>query len=225
MRTVKGKQVYDSLEELLDPRHTAVLVVDMQRDGYDPQGYFARIGANVELVRAIVPKLADFLGEARRAGVQVVYVNQVCLREGRSDSPAWLHLKLRAYKLIPPALGPEDDYMVEGTEGQQVIDDLRPQQGDLLVEKTRASGFVNTHLDRLLRANGIETVVITGESSYGCVLNTVMDASCYDYYTIVAEDLVIGPNEQFHEAALMLMRPRYLCTASEEIMRVWNRQR
>jgi nicotinamidase-related amidase len=90
------------------------------------------------------------------------------------------------------------------------------------VEKSRASGFVNTPLDLILRSNGIRTVVVTGESSYGCVLNTVMDASCYDYYTVVVEDLIAGPNQDLHEAALKLMRPRHDVLKSAEILEVWG---
>lgn len=225
MKTIKGKQVYENYEEMLDPQHTAVLVIDMQKEGVDPNGYFGRKGADVSIVARIVPPLAEFLTAARSAGVKVVYVNQITLLDGKGDSPAWLHLKEHAYKLVPPALGLEDDYMMQGTEGQRVVPELAPEPEDLVVEKNRASGFVNTPLNLLLRSNGVETVVITGESSYGCALNTLMDATCYDYYTVVTEDLIAGPNKALHEAALQLIRARYDCLCSSEIVRIWQERR
>lgn len=222
MKNIKGKAIYSSYSEMLSPEHTAVLVVDMQNEGIDPHGYFGRIGADVGAVARIVVPLGRFLAASRKAGVRVVYVVQTTLRDGKGDSPAWLHLKERAYKLVPPAMGLADDYMVLGTEGQQVIEEIRPSPSDTIVEKSRASGFVNTPLDLILRSNGIRTVVVTGESSYGCVLNTVMDASCYDYYTVVVEDLIAGPNQDLHEAALKLMRPRHDVLKSAEILEVWG---
>lgn len=223
MKNIKGKQVYSNYEEILSPKHTAVLIIDMQKEGIDPNGYFARKGANVSIVAGIVPSLAFFIKKARSVGTKVIYVNQITLRDGRGDSPAWLHLKEYAYKLIPPATGLEDDYMIEGTEGQKVIEEIAPEPSDIIVEKSRASGFLNTPLNLILRSNGIETVVITGESSYGCVLNTLMDASCYDYYTIVAEDLIAGPNKELHEMALKLIKPRYDCLKSTEILKIWGK--
>lgn len=220
---IKGKLVFESYYEILNPSHTAVLVVDMQKDGCVPNGYFGRKGANVNLVASIIPGLAKFLDIARSKLVKIIYVNQLTLRNGLSDSPAWLYLKKYAYKLIPPALGLEDDYMVEGTEGQKIVDELTPKEGDIVIEKSRASGFINTPLNMMLRSNGIQTVVVTGESSYGCVLNTLMDASCYDYYTVVVKDLVIGPNEELHQLAMKLIQARYSCLTSSEIIEEWNK--
>jgi len=220
---IKGKLVFDNYYEMLNPSHTAILVIDMQKDGCDPNGYFGRKGANVGLVASIIPNLAKFLDLARSQKVKVIYVNQITLKNGLSDSPAWLYLKKYAYKLIPPADKPEDDYMIEETEGQKVVEDLTPKTGDIIVEKSRASGFINTSLNLILHSNGIQTLVITGESSYGCVLNTLMDASCYDYYTVVARDLIIGPNEELHQLAMRLIQARYICLASGEIINEWNK--
>jgi nicotinamidase-related amidase len=224
MKIIKGKPVFENYSEMLDPRHTAVLVIDMQKEGIAPKGYFGRKGANVQLVAAIVPPLAAFLRAARDAGAKVVYVNQTTLREGKGDSPAWLHLKEHSYKLVPPAMGLEDDYMIQGTEGQQVIPDLAPGPNDIVVEKGRASAFIHTSLNLILGSNGIESLVITGESSYGCALNTLMDATCYDYYTVVAQDLIAGPNQRLHEIALELIRARYDCLPSSHITKIWRKE-
>ena len=114
MKIIKGKEVFENYQEMLNPKHTALLIVDMQKEGYDPEGYFGRIGADVSMVASIVPRLAGFINEARKVKAKVIYANQITLRDGRGDSPAWLHLKEHAYKLVPPAIGLKDDYMIEG---------------------------------------------------------------------------------------------------------------
>ncbi|MGQ9629319.1 MAG: cysteine hydrolase family protein [bacterium] len=223
MNVIKGKQVFENLSEMVEPKHTAVLVIDMQNEACIQKGYFAKIGADLSSVGAIVSPLAKFLKSARRAGVKVVYLQQTTLKDGLGDSPGWLHLKEVAYKLKPPATGPEDDYMIEGSWGHEIVEELKPKESDIVVRKYRASGFVNTPLNSVLRSNGIETVVVTGTSSYGCVLNTVMDASCYDYYTIVVRDLVAGPNRELHDLSLKLMGSRFDCVESEAIMKEWEK--
>ena len=223
MEIIKGKEVYSELDELVRREHAAVLIIDMQKDGIAEEGYFAkRMGADVSPVKEIVASLAEFLRQARSAQVPVVHVFQSCRLDGKSDSPAWLHFKRHAYKLTPPATGPDDDFMIKGRWGYEVIPELAPREGELVIDKPRASAFISTPLDTMLRANGIETVIVTGESSYGCLLNSVMDAACMDYYTIVVEDLVAGPNKVLHEMALELMRKRYHCYKSSEIVEVWR---
>ena len=223
MELIKGKQVYSTLEELVQRQHTAVMVIDMQKEGVSEEGYFARrLGADLSLVKDIVEPLADFVEQARAAGVAVVHVFQTCRQDGKSDSPAWLHFKRHTYKLTPPATEPGDDFMVEGTWGYEAVPELAPREGELVIDKTRASAFINTSADALLRANGIETVIMTGESSYGCLLNSVMDASCMDYYVVVASDLVAGPSSKLHEVAMELMSKRFCCHGSSEIVSAWR---
>ena len=112
--------------------------------------------------------------------------------------------------------------MIEGTWGHEVIPQLAPKQGELVIQKYRASAFINTTLDAMLKANGIDSLIFTGESSYGCLLNSVMDAACLDYYTVVVKDLVAGPNKKLHEMAVELMGRRHHCHESSEILAAWR---
>ena len=70
---IDGKQVFDSLEELVDPRHTALVVVDMQRDFCAPGGAFDSIGVDISMYPPMVPRLARLIEGARAAGVLVIY--------------------------------------------------------------------------------------------------------------------------------------------------------
>jgi nicotinamidase-related amidase len=220
MQILKGKEVYDNIFEIINPEHTAVLVIDMQNDLCQPDGYFGRRGSDISITRGIVLPLAKFLEEARSVGVKIIYLQQSTPPNAVGDSPAWLRFKQIAYGLKP---GEKDDYMVEGTRGYEWVEELKPREGDIIVKKTHATGFVNTPLDLILRSNGIKSLVITGAASYGCVLNTVMDASCYDYYIVLVKDLLAGPNRELHEAALKIMGRRYDCVESAAILAEWAR--
>lgn len=220
MLTLKGKLVYSTLEELVDPKHTALLVIDMCNEPTHQEGYFARKGANLSAVAAIVEPIAEMLDAARRAGTLVVHVQQANLPEGRTDSPAWLRLKNIAYKFSEQD-GPNDDYCIDGTWGAEINAKLTPKHGDVIVRKQHASAFIGTNLDMVLRSSRIETVVIVGTSSYGCVLNTAMDASCFDYYSVIVEDLIAGPNAKLHAAALDILRSRHDMAQRDDILRIW----
>lgn len=76
MLTLKGKKVYNKLSELVDPAHTAILVIDMCNEPTHQKGYFARKGANLSAVAEIVNPIADFLKVARESGVLVIHVQQ-----------------------------------------------------------------------------------------------------------------------------------------------------
>lgn len=221
MLTLKGKTVLTELSELVSPGHTAVLAIDMCNEPTHQKGYFARKGADLSAVAAIVEPIRDALCAARSAGVLVVHVQQSNLPGGRSDSPAWLRLKNIAYRFSEDD-GADDDYCVEGTWGAEIHQDLEPQHDDVVVKKQHASGFIGTNLDMILRSSRIQTVVVTGTSTYGCVLNTVMDASCLDYYVVVVEDLVTGPNKALHDAAMAIMRSRHDLATSQEVLAAWS---
>jgi len=113
-------------------------------------------------------------------------------------------------------------YTVEGTEGQQIIPELAPKPGDVVVRKYRSSGFWGTNLDMLLRSNGIKSIVITGATTEGCVESTARDGLFNDYYVIVPEDCVASDDPAQHDASLLLMRHRFDVVPSSEILEMWS---
>ena len=89
------------------------------------------------------------------------------------------------------------------------------------MRKWRSSGFWGTNLDMILRSNGIETVVMTGCTTEGCVESTARDAMFNDYYVVIAEDCVGSDDRQQHDASLLLMRHRFDVAQSPEISATW----
>ena len=210
MKEYYGKRFFETDAELLDPRHTAFIVVDLQNDMVHPEGVF---GPNP--IERIVPSAAQLVDEAHSRGVLVTWLRNTVLPGGRSDSPAWLSYRSRH--------GVTLDYTVKGTWGHALLDGLAPGPDDVLVDKHRSSGFVGTDLDTILRSNGIETVVVCGCMTEGCVESTVRHAAFLDYYPVVVEDVVASNTPALHDASLTVMRSQFRVLSASEIVASWPR--
>lgn len=217
MKRINGVPVYDGLGEILDPRHTALLVVDVQNDMCRSDGWMARQGRDVGAIQAAVPRIAQLVAAARECGVTVVLIEQTTLSDNASDSPAWLYFKTRDGRR-------RTDYTLDGSWGQQTLEEIGRAPGDLVVRKHRPSAFHATTLDLLLRARGVESVAVCGTITQGCVQATVMDASFHDYYVVVAGDAVQSFSQELHANALTFLRSRYDVADGTEIAARWRGQ-
>ena len=220
MFEIDGKQVFDSLDELVDPRHTALVVVDMQRDFCTPGGAFDRIGVDISMYPSMVPRLAGLIDGARAAGVLVIYVMMTTLPGRRIESPAQIRFNRRLH--LAANGGDPLEYTTDGSAGQMIIPELPVRDGDVIVKKYRSSGFWGTNLDMLLRSNAVQSVVVTGCTTEGCVESTARDAMFNDYYVVVPEDCVASDDPVQHDASLLLMRHRFDITTSEQILAEWG---
>lgn len=215
MKLVNGVAVLSTLAEILAPAHTALLVVDVQNDGCDPEGWFARHGRDISRIRQILPTVERVVEAARRAGVLPVFLEQTTLPSNLSDSPAWLYFKTRDGRT-------ETDYTLDGSWGQRTIDAIQPARDEIVVRKTRPSGFFQTNLHQLLDANGVTSVLVCGTITQGCVLATVLDASFHGYYTVFLSDGVQSFDQELHEVALRFLSSRYDSVTSEHAIEIWN---
>ena len=102
---------------------------------------------------------------------------------------------------------------------------MPPHDGDLIVKKYRSSAFWGTNLDMLLRSNGIQSVVVAGCTTEGCVESTARDAMFNDYYVVIADDCVASDDRAQHDASMFLMRHRFDIASSEQILGEWARAR
>lgn len=224
MLTIENKVIYSTLAELVDAQHTAVVVVDMQNDFCKPEGAFGQLGIDLTMYAPMIPRLERLLANARAAGVLIIYIKMTVLPGRRSESPAQLRFNMRLHLPSHPTSEPLL-YTVEGTPGQEIIPELAPEAGDLIVQKYRSSGFWGTNLGMLLRSNAIETVIMTGCTTEGCVESTARDALFNDYYVVLPEDCVASDDPRQHEASLFLMRHRFDVVTSDDILAVWQGSR
>ena len=222
MREAYGKLVYDSLEEVIDPAHTALIIVDMQNDLVSLERPSAKPGSPPPNARAIIPALQRLIAAGREAGVKIVYL-VVGMGEdaSRTVSPAFAYYSLRESPYHAAYAGnlrasPDDSW------GKEVIPELAPQPEDVVVLKRRLGGFWGTHLDSTLRGMGVETVVVTGTATAGCVLDTVMGAFVNDYYTLYVPDCVSDGNDKLQDMALAFFRDRFDGPTSGELSALWQ---
>jgi ureidoacrylate peracid hydrolase len=181
----------------IDPTSTAILVVDMQNAFASQGGMFDLSGIDVRGAQRVVQVIQEVLDASRRAGILVVYLQMgydaKLASSGGPDSPNWhKELALRLIRQHPELKG---KVLAEGQWDWEVVDQLRPHPEDLVVNKTRYSGFYGTPLDSLLRTRGIRTLLFAGIATNVCVESTLRDAFFLDYWPVLLQDAAMqaGP--------------------------------
>ena len=180
-----------------DPEHSAVVVVDMQNAFASKGGMFDLSGLDISGAQSVITVLKNVLAAARDTGITVVYLQMGYDAElttsGGPDSPnSHKELALLLMKQRPELKG---KVLTEGQWDWEVVEELKPQPGDLVVNKTRYSGFCGTPLDSLLRTRGIKTLFFTGIATNICVESTLRDAFFLDYWPVLLRDATMqaGP--------------------------------
>lgn len=217
MITIDNQQVFTETSELVDPAHTALVVIDPQNDFCAEGGIFARAGKDMSAFPAAIQACARLVDRARAAGVQVFFIQNQKLANGHSTSPAWLR-----FLTVRNGITEEPEVCLAGSWGADFVPELQPAGSDIVVQKWRSSAFVGTNLDMLLRVHRIRTVVCCGFITQGCVESTARDAGFYDYYPVVVEDAVANHDPELHAASLLVQRSRYDVLPSAEILPIWE---
>jgi ureidoacrylate peracid hydrolase len=198
----------------IEPRQTAVIVVDMQNDFGSERGMFARAGIDISRIQAAVPPTARVLDAARRVGMPVVYLKMAFTSDlsnagGPTAPNRIIHDRLRVGDQVTAPDGRESRVLIENTWNTDILDELAPEPGDIIVSKHRFSGFFETELDDVLKRLGVTTLVFTGCTTSVCVESTVRDAFFRDYCCLVLADCTAEPvgdglPRSNHEASLLL---------------------
>jgi len=173
----------------IDPKTTALLVMDLQTD------IVAMVAADQE---ALLSRTAKLIAAARQAGARVIYV-VVGFRAGYPEvSPR--NASLAAVR--------ETGRFAAGAPGSEIHVAVTPNTGDVVVTKHRVSAFAGTDLEIVLRASGIETLVLAGLATSGVVLSTVRHAADADYRIVVVEDCCADRDPEVHRVLMEKVFPR-----------------
>lgn len=188
----------DGLAGWIAPARTAVLIIDMQVDFASPEGVLGGYGVDMTVVEPALAAAEKLAADARAAGVPVVFVGLSTTPE--TDSAAWNERMRRR------GGDPEVDAALcrTGQVGSEFYGP-KPLPGDLVVPKTRYSGFVGTDLDVQLTKLGVDTLVMAGLTTECCVDSTVRDAFDLDYHVFVAADACAAYEADIHAASLKVM--------------------
>ena len=181
----------------VDFSQSAVVVVDMQNAFASKDGMLDIAGADLSGASAVVDVIGRILSVARRAQIPVVYLQMGYKADlsdsGGPESPNWhKELGIRMMNSRPELKG---KLVTEGTWDFAVVDELAPQASDIVIVKTRYSGFSRTALDAELQARGIRYLFFTGIATNVCVESTLRDAFFLDYWPILITDatMAAGP--------------------------------
>ena len=199
-----------TLASLVAPRHTAVLVVDVQP-------VFTTLPLRPALDK-VLPRLRRFLAAARAAGVPRVFIRHVIPEDRWTE--AWQ--QQYAGRALPGGRTLKDA-LAPGSPVNVFTPGFEPEPGDLVVVKERYSAFVGTDLAALLRARGIRTVVVVGLTTDICVGSTARDAFHHEFHTVTLSDCTACQTLARHEAGLAALAGSFgRVYASEDIVAAWQ---
>jgi ureidoacrylate peracid hydrolase len=183
----------------MSPRETALIVVDMQNAYASPGGYIDIQGFDVSGAKIVIERIVRIIAAARTMGIQVIYFQNgwdaAKTEAGGPESPNWW--KSNALKLMRAEPELDGKLITRGTWDYELVPEMRPQPGDIVLSKPRYSGFYGTPLDQILRARRIRNLVFVGIATNVCVESTLRDAYFLEYFPILIHDAAMqaGPPE------------------------------
>jgi nicotinamidase-related amidase len=235
----KAVRLPATLADRLRPPGVALALADLQNDVCSDEGRLAQAGLALSAIHSRLPLIAALLAEAREARLPVIHIRseygagtwnagapgmaeaggpRAQLRCVSAGDFAWAGLGGE----IPPGL------CAPGTPGAEFLAGFEPEAGEHVVVKNRFSGFVDTSLELLLRANGIRTIVLAGVTTTCAIDGTARDAAMRDYLPVVVRNCVADVDERaaLHEAALKLLEATYARVVEvSEILPLWEQAR
>jgi len=177
----------------LDPARSALVLIDMQNDFCATDGFYARIGRDVSALTEVIEPISGLLERARAAGATVVFTRLVHDAE-RGPMEARHDLK-------PKTWTTSGERLIPGTRGAEVVDDLAPRPGEIVIDKPAYSAFQDTDLAEQLAARGIKTLLFTGVTTYACVLASAFAAFDRDFDVVFLTDMVASWRPDLDRAA------------------------
>lgn len=200
------------LDEIVDPAHTAVVVIDMQNDFCADQGYIhATQGADMSGNKPLAARIGKLVEAARAAGAMVIWVKAI-----------YDHELLPAPMLSKMLVKGEGRVCCASDSWGADFYEIGPEGDEQVVEKRCYSAFHNTQMDDILRRRGIRSLVMTGVATNVCVESTLREAFFHGYYIVMPPDCVGSANVALHDATIKSVEFIFgEVPGSDEVMAVW----
>ena len=187
-----------------DPKTTALLIIDMQRDFVMPGGFGEALGNDVTPLQATIAPTKRVLEAARQKGMLVIHT-----REGHrpdlTDCPPTKLVRGRGKTRIGDP-GPMGRILVRGEIGHDIVPELYPAPGEPVIDKPGKGAFYATDLELILRDRGIKTLIVCGVTTEVCVNTSVREANDRGYECVVLSDCVGSYFPEFQKAALAMIK-------------------
>ena len=182
-----------------DPVHTALIVIDMQRDFLDQGGMCDVLGEDTTAMRAIVPCLRRVLQAARDRGLTVIHT-----REGYAPDLSDMH-GLKRERRGTPSEGPLGRFLIRGEPGHATISELFPWPEETVIDKPGFGSFYRTDLEQFLIRQKITHLIISGVTTQCCVHSTLREAVDRGYYCLTLADCCAAIDKTLHDMAIALI--------------------
>lgn len=209
-----NKQLLRSLEEVVDPAHTALIIVDPQHDFCSERGAMAqRFGFDMKDIQAAVPRLNALIDGCRERGVTVVWIREVF-----ADS------KMRDNQKALWGAGKDIWLITEGGKGIDWYENMTaPLASEPVITKWQYDGFEDTELNLLLQSRGIKTLLMTGFTTNVCVETTARHGYIKGYYIVLVSDCTAAPTRAEYESGVFNIKTYFGHVASSEQLRdIWH---
>jgi nicotinamidase-related amidase len=191
-------------EFTFEPSACALLVIDMQRDFVDPGGFGEALGNDVSLLRRAVAPTGQVLAAARAGGMLVIHT-----REGHRPDLADLPAAKKARGRLKVGIGdpgPMGRILVRGEHGHDIIDELKPEAGEPVIDKPGKGAFYATDLEAILKHRAIRQLIVCGVTTEVCVNTTVREANDRGYDCLVLEDCVASYFPEFQRIGIAMIK-------------------